>query len=124
MKLTVPKKELKEALIASGKIIAGRSALPIVNCVKIEGSEEGIAVVSATNLEEHLTYIIKGCDGTGAFIINLKDLKDYLRKCGNSKTIQFEELGDKISATSFAGNVPVVKQFKTYPEKEWPKLLV
>jgi DNA polymerase III sliding clamp (beta) subunit (PCNA family) len=124
MKLTIPKKELKEALIAMSKIIAGRSALPIVNCVKIEGSEDGIAIISATNLEEHLTYIIKGCDGTGAFIIDLKELKDFLKTGKQSdRTVEIEEMGSTVAAMFFHDRVDSVKNITTYPEKDWPKLL-
>lgn len=120
MKLIISKKGLKEALIVMSKIISGKSTLPIVGAVKINSDKNGVTV-SGTNLEEYLTCKIEGSEGGGSFIINLKELKDYLKQGGTSATVEFEDVGDKIAAIYHAGNIPVIKQFNCLPFDDWPK---
>ena len=66
MKLTILKKPLKEALAAMSKIVT-KSNLPILSAVKLNGTAQG-TTVTGTNLEETLTYTIKGSTGGGAFL--------------------------------------------------------
>ena len=121
MKITIPKKELKEALINLSKVVSGNAALPIINAVKISGTKDGIRV-TGTNLEQTLVCKISGGDGGGAFIVNLKELKDYLKQGGTSTTVQFEDVGKKIAGLFYADNIPVIKQFTQFPLDEWPEL--
>ena len=121
MKIIIPKKELKEALINISKVVTGKSSLPILGAVKISGTGDGVRV-TGTNLEQTLTCKIAGGDGEGSFIIDLKELKVYLKQGGTSITVQFEDVGNKIAALFHAGNIPVIKRFKTFPIDEWPEL--
>lgn len=120
MKLFIPKKQLREALSGMSKIISGKVVPPILGAVRIERSENGVTV-RGTNLEESLTWIIRGAKGGGSFITGMKDLSEYLRKGGGDGTVQFESAGEKIAAVFHAGNIPCVKQFSSFPLDEWPE---
>ena len=120
MKITIPKKELKEALIAMSKIIVGKTSLAILGAIKISAEKSGVTV-AGTDLEQSLIWIIKDATGRGSFIVNLKEVKEYL-KAGGGASVQFEDLGsDRMSAIFHAGNIPVIKQFNCFPEKAWPQ---
>ena len=121
MKITMPKKGLKDALTAISKVVSGKSRLPIVNAVKISSDEDGI-FVTGTNLEQVLACKVKHGKGGGAFVVDLKELKDYLKSGGNSGTVEFEDVGERISAIFHAGNIPCVKQFACFNLSEWPDL--
>jgi DNA polymerase-3 subunit beta len=121
MKLTISKKGLKDALVNLSKIVSSRASLPILGCVKISGEKDGVKV-TGTNLEQTLTCKIKGGEGGGSFIVDLKELKDYLKQGGTTATVQFEDVGNKIAAIFHAGNIPVIKQFSQFPLDEWPEL--
>jgi DNA polymerase-3 subunit beta len=118
MKLTLQIRPLKEALQLLSKLTPNRPALPIQGAVKFSSTSDGITV-SAINLVETLTFNLKG-EGTGSFILNLKDLKEYIKNCRDF--VQFEDIGDRIAAVYHAGNVPCIKQFKTFPLTDWPEL--
>jgi DNA polymerase III sliding clamp (beta) subunit (PCNA family) len=85
MKLTISKKGLKDALVNLSKIVSSRASLPILGCVKISGEKDGVKV-TGTNLEQTLTCKIKGGEGGGSFIVDLKELKDYLKQGGTTNS--------------------------------------
>jgi len=118
MKMLLKMKPLKEALTALSKIVSNKPNLPILGAVKLSGSKDGLTIF-ATNLDETLTYTIKG-EGGGSCILNLKELKEYTKNCKDS--IQLEDLGvDRVSAIFHAGSIPCIKQFKQYPLQDWPE---
>ena len=55
-------------------------------------------------------------------VIPKKELNDYLKNGGTSATVQFERMGKNVSAVFFAGNIPSVRNFNTFPEEDWPIL--
>lgn len=118
MKMLIQAKPLKEALTALSKVIPNKPNLPILGAVKLSGSKDGLTI-SATNLDETLTYNLKG-EGGGSCILDLKELKEYTSNCKDS--IQLEDLGvDRISAIFHAGSIPCIKQFKQFPLNDWPE---
>lgn len=122
MKISIPMKELKDALVRMSKVIYGKTNLPVLGGVKITGTESGVTL-TGTNLEETLTCIILNeTKSGGSFIINLKELKDYLKTGGSSGTVQFEDVGNRIAGIFHAGNVPAIRQFNSIPLDDWPEL--
>lgn len=88
MKMILNAKRLKEALTCLSKVVSSKAAPSILKAVKFSGTRDGITV-TATNLDETLTFHLEG-EGTGSFILNLKDLKEYLKNCKDS--VQFEDI--------------------------------
>jgi DNA polymerase III sliding clamp (beta) subunit (PCNA family) len=81
---------LKEAVSGFNKVIAGKSTIPVLGCVRLDAGKDGI-VAQATNLDEVVEYRFDGAEvrGEGGCIIPLSTLKD-LAKGTKSEQVEIE----------------------------------
>jgi DNA polymerase III sliding clamp (beta) subunit (PCNA family) len=83
MKITLARHEIKEAVAGLGRIVANKTTLPILNCIRLDVN--GAVTVTATDLEQTARYeFAKGTSsGTGSLIIPFQNLKDLVK--GNDR---------------------------------------
>lgn len=59
MKLTLERSQIKEAVAGLGRIVANKSTLPVLSCVKLDVN--GAVTVTATDLDQTARYTFVGC---------------------------------------------------------------
>ena len=98
MKFTISLKELKEAVTGLSRVVGSKVTLPILGAVRISGDADGVRI-TGTNLTEHLsrTFVrTTDADGLtslekadGGFIIDLKELKEFIKGSKKSGNVTF-----------------------------------
>ena len=121
MKVMIKKKELRDALSGMMKVVSSKPTLPVLDGVLVEALD-GAASITATNLDEFLTWKVSECAGEGVFIVNFKQLKEFVAKGGVSGDVVFTSEYGGIRA-SFDSNGVVADVFlETFDKEEWPEL--
>lgn len=116
--ITLPVSELKAILPGFAKVVAKRSALPILGCLRIEQLAEEISL-TATDLDDHLQTRIAGSAKPTVMIVPL----DLLAKAAKSTTDSIMLMGDgeEITLRTFAGDCPIDQSVPYIAPAEWPE---
>lgn len=123
--LSIPRCELKHAVMGLGKIINGKTTLPILSGVRFDADGPDV-VAQATDLDSVARYRFADTEskGHGAFILGLDSLKE-LAKGSAKDTVQFEtEDGERVIAISNAGGQPLRRSLPGMDVEEWPDTTV
>jgi DNA polymerase III sliding clamp (beta) subunit (PCNA family) len=129
MKFTISLKELKEAVAGLSRVVTGKVTLPILGAVRISGDADGVRI-TGTNLTEYLSRtFVRTTDGGGLatlekgdgdFIIDLKELKEFLKGTRKAGDVTFDIADDRVSGHYQYNDKPVDHVFVRLPEKDWP----
>ncbi|MDA0323190.1 MAG: DNA polymerase III subunit beta, partial [Verrucomicrobia bacterium] len=121
MKVTIPRKEIKEAVAGFGKIVSGKTTLPVLGCVRFD-NDKGVSA-QVTDLDQYLRYRFAEARavGDGAFVVPLAALKD-LAKGSDGENVEIEA-GDNggISVTNHVGSHAVKRPLQGLDPEEWPQ---
>ena len=99
MAITTTVKALRAALMSCGKVVASRSSVPILECVRIDGCQplrNDYVSVSGTDMDVAVTVTLQSDVYTaGAVAVPLKPLKKTLvkRKAGEPVSIEADSRG-------------------------------
>ena len=118
MKIVISMKELKDAVVGLSRVISGKNTLPILSAVKVVGDADGVKI-TGTNLSEYLTRRVESY-GDGEFIIDFKELKEFLKGSRKSGEVTFDIADDRVAGHYQYGDKPVDHIFVRLPEKDWP----
>jgi DNA polymerase III sliding clamp (beta) subunit (PCNA family) len=119
MKFTISLKELKEAVAGLSRVVFGKATLPILSAVRISGDADGVRI-TGTNLTEYLSRTFEGATGVGEFIIDLKELKEFVKGSRKSGDVTFDIADDRVLGQYYYNDKPVDHVFVRLPEKDWP----
>ena len=119
MKLTIPRSEIKEAVSGLGRIVANKTTLPILSCVRIDVN--GSVTVTATDLEQTARYEFTGstATGTGSVIIPFQTMKE-LGKGNDRELVEIETTTDTVTLTNNVGGLAVRRPVNGSDLDEWP----
>ena len=123
MQITLPRRELKEAVTGFGKIVNGRVTLPVLGCVRFEADAQGVSG-QVTDLDQIARYRFGDAEveGTGAFLVSLADLKE-LAKGSQHETVEFRADQDwNITVTNHVHGHAVTRPVATMDPDEWPAI--
>ncbi len=115
MKIVISLKELKEAVAGLSRVVNGRGSLAVLSAVKINAKR-----ITGTNLSEYLSIKIDG-SGNGEFIIDFKELKEFLKRSQKTGEVMFDIADDRVFAHYQYKDKPVEHTFVRLPEKDWPE---
>ena len=125
MKMSIPRRELKEAVTGFSKIIAGKSTLPILSALRLE-SDGAKVVAHGTDLDQKAEYTFTGAqsDGAGVFVTDFQNIKN-LSRGADSDAVEFAASGvDTLTVENpIAGSV-VSQTLATHDPGDWPSQLV
>jgi DNA polymerase III subunit beta len=119
MKFTISLKELKEAVAGLSRVVASKVTLPMLGAVRISGDADGVRI-TGTNLTEHLSRTFEDATGVGEFIIDLKELKEFIKGSKKSGNVTFHVEADRVHGDNYTNSEPVEHTFVRLPEKDWP----
>jgi DNA polymerase III sliding clamp (beta) subunit (PCNA family) len=120
MKLTIPRSQIKVAVAGLGRIVASKTTLPVLSCIKLDVN--GSVTMTATDLDQTARYTFDGstATGTGALIIPFQSLKD-LAKGNDRELIEIEaDTPETATVINHVGNMAVNKTVYGTPLDEWP----
>jgi len=80
------------------------------------------ASLTATNLEEALTWRIDECSGKGVFIVDFKQLKEFVSKGGVSEPVEFIDEDGKVKAVFDSNGVNTEVSLETFSREDWPDI--
>ncbi len=123
MSITIERNNLKEAIASLSKVITKNPSVPILSCVRISSAITGLRI-SATNLNEHLSFNIKGKseEAVTSMVVSLDELKDYLEYSKSASTYTLTK--------SYKGDIRISSDIEEYQEKtlmsyqqfDWPDI--
>ena len=120
MKLTIPRSEIKEAVSGLSRILANKTTLPVLSCVRFDVN--GAITVMATDLEQTARYEFTGSTvtGTGSLIVPFQSLRD-LTKGNDRELVEIEASGaDTVTITNNVGGLAVRRPVISTALDEWP----
>ena len=121
MKITLPRKELKEALLGLARVVPRKATLPVLQCVRLSVDEAFIRM-TGTDLDQTLTYRFTEAraEGTGAVLLNLEDLQ-LLAKSPSREPVVFRVIAPTdVEVVSQVGEQPVTHHISAESVDEWP----
>jgi DNA polymerase III sliding clamp (beta) subunit (PCNA family) len=118
MKIVISMKELKDAVAGLSRVVSGKNTLPILSAVRFSGDADGIRI-TGTNLSEYLTRRVEG-SGDGGFIIDFKELREFLKGSRKSGEVTFDIADDRVLGQYYYNDKPVDHVFVRLAEKDWP----
>ena len=122
MKITITKKELNAAIAGLSKVIVKKLAVPILSVFKISIGKNGVRI-TATNLDEWLTWIINNTPGPeSSFLINIQELKEFISQTKSVQNYEFTVIDESHVKVNTGNNNSPERIFKTLPADEWPKM--
>ena len=110
MKFTISLKELKEAVTGLSQVVSGKTTLPILGAVRISGDADGVRI-TGTNLTEHLNRTFEDATGVVEFIVDLKELKEFIKGSKKSASVTFHMEVDRVHGDNYTGSEPVEHTF-------------
>ncbi len=114
MQIVISMKELKDAAARLSRVVSGRGSLAVLGAVKVSAER-----ITGTNLSEYLSRRIDG-SGDGEFIIDFKELKEFIKGSQEAGDVLFDITDDRVSAHYQHKDKPVEHVFVRLPEKDWP----
>ncbi len=121
MKITLPRKELKEAVLGLARVVPRKATLPVLQCVRLSVDEAFIRM-TATDLDQTLTYRFTEAraEGTGVVLLNLEDLS-LLAKSPSREPVVFNVMSPTdVEVVSQVGEQPVTHHISAESVDEWP----
>ena len=118
---SIGKAVFMKALTGIGKVMEVKNTLPILSCIRIR-SAESESSVSATNLDEHITYGFGSIQGTGTedIIIEVAALKKFLKGDDKTGDIVFERVQpDMVKVTAEIAGQKIERLFRTEDPENW-----
>jgi DNA polymerase III sliding clamp (beta) subunit (PCNA family) len=105
MQIVISMKELKDAVAVLSRVVSRKNTLPILSAVKVSGNADGV-LITGTILSEYLTRRVvrttdgdgltslektsQHDDGDGGFIIDFKELREFLKGSKKSGDVTFD----------------------------------
>ena len=120
MKLTLNRRELKEAVAGLGRIVSTKATLPILGCVRLEVN--GQVIVQATDLEQTAAYRFTDASHTGSatLVLPLQTLKE-LSKGNDREPVEIQaDNPETVTVVNHVGSLAVRKVIAGTPLDEWP----
>lgn len=122
MKITLPRKELKEAVLGLARVVPRKATLSIVLQRVRLSVDESFIRMTATDLDQTLSYRFTEAraEGTGAVLLNLEDLS-LLAKSPSRYPVVFRVISPTdVEVVSQVGDQPVTHHISAESVDEWP----
>ena len=123
MKTSIPRSELKEALVGLSKVVNARANLPILSHVRLEADGKSVTL-TGTDLNQVATFEIK-CDAPVAApisaLIPLESLHSLL-KTTNGPVIEIEVGKDEVTLVGSISGQSISRRVDMPDLKDWPSL--
>ena len=119
MQIVISMKELKEALAGLAKVVTTRKSVPVLATVRV--SAEGDKVrVTGTNLSEFLTKTFDDASGVGSFLIDFKELREFIKGSRKNGNVSFDIGDDRVTGQYENGDLTVEHTYMRLQDKDWP----
>lgn len=120
MKLTINRKEIKTAVAGLNRIVASKTTLPILGCIRLDVN--GTVTATATDLDQTARYEFTGstATGTGTLIIPIQALKDLVKGHDQEQVEIESDTPDSATVINHVGSLAVRKTVYGSPLDEWP----
>ncbi len=115
MQIVISMKELKDALAGLAKVMTTRKSVPVLAAVRVSAAD-GKVRMTGTNLTEFLSRSLEDATGDGSFLIDFKELREFLKGSRKNGNVAFDVQEDKI----LAQYENVEHTFMRIPDKDWP----
>ena len=122
MQITLPTREVRDALSGISKLISARTTLPVLHAVRFSNSPDGQVTAQATDLDSTVTFSFTDASGSeaGAFVLDLDHLRSLSRCSGDA--VRFEaDSPDRVTVTTQAGGQPLRRTLPAIDPQEWPE---
>ena len=123
--ITLPLTELRPALIGLGKVIARRSTLPVLGCVRLRRHNSGQIDLTVTDLDRSAVFTLDSSDKDEptTLLIPFADLANIAKTCGNADSITVQPTGDNAATLRFpvAGQA-IEHRCELLPSEQFPTL--
>jgi DNA polymerase III sliding clamp (beta) subunit (PCNA family) len=123
-KFTLPRRGLKDAVAGFGKVVTGRTSLPVLGCARLTAGKTGVTA-QVTDLDQVLEYQFGDAQvsGEGVCILPMTSLKD-LAKGSKDECIDIETDDPlSISVTNHVGGHSITRVVEGMELDEWPTML-
>jgi DNA polymerase III sliding clamp (beta) subunit (PCNA family) len=123
--ITIAVAELKPALAGLNKVVAKRTTLPVLGCVRIERTREGRIELTGTDLDHSATVQLDTADQgePSVILVPLEDLANVAKGCGRLDAIILAPVSKNKVAIRFpvAGQI-IEHRCESLPAAEFPLL--
>ena len=122
MKLIIPRTDLKTALDGLGKVVPRKSALPVLQCIRVDGTI-GQVRASATDLDQVVACRLESATVEGKPAVWLLEL-EQLRALtdGNGDKVEIEAKNcETATAVKYVGGHPIQHTLRLQDTNEWPE---
>ena len=123
MKLTIPRSELREALVGLSKVVNARAAIPILACVRLDAEGQAIRL-TGTSLDQTATYAITVAEPVTASVSTLIpfDALQSVLKTAQGPDIVIEPGKDAVTIVAEVAGQNIGRRVETPDIKDWPEL--
>ena len=121
MNISLPRKELKEAVLGLSRVVPRKTTLSVLQRVRLSVDESGIRL-TATDLDQTLGYRFTEAraGGTGAVLLNLEDLSLLAKSPSREPLVLRIVSPTDVEVVSVVGDQSVTHHLSTEPLDEWP----
>ncbi|WP_232289495.1 DNA polymerase III subunit beta [Verrucomicrobium spinosum] len=123
--ITLPVAELKSALSGFSKIIPKNSTLPVLQCLKIERTQEGWICLTATDLDRFVTLRLEqpAKGEPASLLVPFDNLQKVVKTCDKNQRIHLEAGPNNHHSIKFdlVGQIGETKS-KAPPVEEYPEI--
>ena len=101
--ICLPLNELRAALPGLAKVIAKRTTLPVLGCVRLHRYHSGKVELTVTDLDRSAVFTLNSADKDEpmTLLIPFADLGNVAKSCGSTGSIFVEPAGDNAAAIKF-----------------------
>lgn len=119
MQIVISMKELKDVVAGLSRVVSGKGSLPVLAAVRVT-ADDGKVRMTGTNLNEFLIRTFEDASGEGSFLIDFKELREFIKGSRKTGDVTFDIQKDKVLAHYENGDQVVEHTFMRIPDKDWP----
>jgi len=122
--IALPIAELKPALTGFAKVINRRSALPVLNHIKIERTKDGWVALTVTDLDQYVTVRLEqpGDGDPAALLVPYDQLLKVTKSCSKSDTLLARSADANAVSIQYAiGSEIAESRVDSLPASEFPE---
>ena len=123
-KINLPIAELKPALAGLGKIIAKRTTLPVLSCIRLERTKDGWITLTGTDLDTFVTMRLEEPSNgePASILVPFEDLAKVVKGCSTGETITIENAGNDVVIRYPVGQQSAQIKVESCSVEEFPSI--
>jgi DNA polymerase-3 subunit beta len=121
--VSIPRQQIREAAQGFSKIVNGKTALPVLGCVRVQADDSGF-VAQATDLDQVIEYRFEGAEvyRKGACIIPLSTLKDLAKGAKHEQVEIYADASTEVVLVNHVGGHALRHPVAGMDLDEWPEM--